>query len=58
MRLFDFSLYSKKRDASNKVRALVPLLNVPGTFPKLKENVELFLILKMCEKDSYEMGLQ
>lgn len=48
MRLYDFSVYAKRRDATREaeqVRAFVPHLNEPGAVLEFKRRVEGWLVL-------------
>lgn len=48
MKLYDFSVYAKRRDAlrsAKQVEELVPRLNEPGMVIELKRRVDNFLVL-------------
>ena len=45
MKLYDFSLYAKQRDAAKAVAETVVDINKPGSVIELKERVETWLEL-------------
>lgn len=48
MRLYDFSTYAKRRDASRSaehIRAMIPHLNEPGIVIEFKRQIEGWFIL-------------